>query len=343
MIKSEQKRLIGLDMGSSSVKLVELSQDGTSYELERLALVPIGQGDSQEAAKRALSMILESESVQCKAVATSVSGPHVAVRVLRFPQLAREEIEGAVWYEGGQVIAFDINDAYVDYSVLDRQDANGEEGAGRTDVLFVAASKHEVDWRTGTLKESGLEPRFVGVDMLVLLDAALMEPSVPQTVAVLHVGAACTGIGVTQGGATPFVRDLEIGGNAFTHVISAALGVPFSEAETTKVTGASWTPETEQAVRDVASHLIGEIHRSMVYYQTRSHGARVEKMLLCGGSSRLRGLRSSIEDSLGIPVEFWSPMGRVHVDEGRFDMPSVEQLSPFVALAAALAMRSEVA
>ena len=109
------------------------------------------------------------------------------------------------------------------------------------------------------------------------------------------------------------------------------------------MTGASWTEEAEQAVNDVASHLVGEIHRSMVYYQTRSHGAKVDKILLCGGSSRLRGLREMIEKQLGTPVEPWSPMAGVHVDGGRFDLPSVEQLSPFVALATALAMRSEVA
>lgn len=343
MITSESKKLIGLDLGTSSVKLVELSYSAGSYELERLALVPMGQGEQQTTAARALSMILESETVQNRRVATSVSGPHVAVRVLRFPQLSKGEIEGAVWYEGSQVIAFDIKDAYVDYSVLSTEEAKNEGDTGRTDVLFVAANKPEVDWRTSVLSKSGLEPRFVGVDMLVLLDAALMEPDVPQTVAVLHVGASSTGIGVTQGGATPFARDLEVGGNAFTHVISEALNVPMSEAETIKVTRVGWTPEVEMAVEDVIRKLVGEIHRSMMYYQTRSHGARVEKILLCGGSSRLCGLKEATEETLGIPVVSWSPMGRVRVDGGRFDLPSVEQLSPFVALATALAMRTEVA
>ncbi len=332
-----------MDLGTSSVKLVELTQSGGEYELERLALVPMGHGEQPTSAARAVSMILESETVQNKRVATSVSGSNVAVRVLRFPQLGKAEIEGAVWYEGSQVIAFDIKDAYVDYSVLSTEEAKGEGDNGRTDVLFVAANKPEVDWRTDLLSKAGLEPRFVGVDMLVLLDAALMEPDVPQTVAVLHVGASSTGIGVTQGGATPFARDLEIGGNAFTQVISETLEVPISEAETTKVTRVGWTPEVESAVEDVTRRLVGEVHRSMMYYQTRSHGAKVDRIYLCGGSSRLCGLREAVEESLEIPVVPWSPMCRVHVDGGRFDLPSVEQLSPFVALATALAMRTEVA
>ncbi len=342
MIASESKKLIGLDLGTSSVKLVELTQAAGGFELERLALVPLGHGEQETTVARAISMILESETVQNRRVATSVSGSHVAVRVLRFPHLSKAEIEGAVWYEGSQVIAFDIKDAYVDYSVLCAEEAKGEGDNGKTDVLFVAANKPEVDWRTDLITQAGLEPRFVGVDMLVLLDAALMEPDAPATIAVLHVGASSTGVGVTQGGATPFARDLEIGGNAFTEVIAKTLNVPVSEAETIKVTRVGWTPEVESAVEDVTRRLVGEIHRSMMYYQTRSHGAKVDKIYLCGGSSRLCGLREAVEESLDIPVVPWSPMGRVNVDGGRFDLPSVEQLSPFVALATALAMRTEV-
>lgn len=342
-MKSEQKRLIGLDLGSSSVKLVELSKNGASYELERLALVPVGQGESRLVTRHALSMILESESVQNRRVATSVSGPQVAVRVLRFPHLAREEVEGAVWYEGGQVIAFDINDAYVDYSVLNDEEADEGEGSGKTDVLFVAAGKSEIDWRTNMLADTGLEPRFVGVDMLVLLEAALTEHDEPQTVAVLHIGASRTGVGIAQRGSIPFVRDIDIGGNAYTQVMAEALNVPIPEAETIKVTGTSWTPEAEIAAADVTNQLVGEIRRSLAYYQTRSHGAKVEKVFLCGGSARLFGLTTAVENALGISVEPWSPMGKVQVDGGRFDLPSVKQLSPFVALATALAMRPEVA
>jgi len=341
VIRSEPQTLVGLDIGTNSVKLVELSQSGRGYELERLALVPVGRGEHKESAARALSMILESESVAGRRVATSVSGQHVAVRVLRFPELNKKEIEGAVWYEGSQVIAFDIDDAYVDYSVLDSVEPTDDGSPSRTDVLFVAACKPDVEWRTDLLKQNGLEPRFMGVDMLVLLEAALRDPSMPKTFAVVNVGAASTGIGVTQGGATPFVRDLEIGGNAVTEVIAGQMAISLPEAETMKVTGESWTEETERAVEDVVRRLVGEVHRSMVYYQTRSQGARVERVLLCGGSSRLSGLRESLETALSVEVEPWSPMRSISVDGSRFDVPSVEQLSPFVALAAALAMRTE--
>ena len=343
MIRTDGQGLIGLDLGTSSVKLVELSRSGDNYELERLALVPVSPGDHREAVRRALSMVLESESVASRRVATSVSGPHVAVRVLRFPELSGKEIEGAVWYEGGQVIAFGIDDSYVDYSVLETVKAASEEDSGRTDVLFVAACKTEVDWRADMLRESGLEPRFVGVDMLVLMDAALKEPDTPATLAVLNVGAVGTGIGITQGGGTPFVRDLEMGGNVFTEVIADQMGISPTEAETTKVGGVGWTPETQAAVDSVIRRLVAEVTRSMVYYQTRKHGAKVERILLCGGGSRLHGLRESLEQSLDTPVRQWSPMSQVHVDASRFDVPSVEQLSPFVALASALAMRTEVA
>ena len=82
-----------------------------------------------------------------------------------------------------------------------------------------------------------------------------------------------------------------------------------------------------------------ELKRSLVYYQTREHGSDIEKIFVCGGTSRLPGLTSVASDALGIPVEHWSPIHDVQVDGSRFDLPSVEQLGPFVSLATALAMQ----
>jgi type IV pilus assembly protein PilM len=166
LFKIEQQRLTGLDIGSSSVKLVELSGVAPDLELERIALASIVEDDPESTRDRAISMILDSNTLDCRRVATSVSGPNVAVRDLRFPTMASEEIQGAVRYEGSQVIAFDIDDCYVDFSILAPED----EGTDTIDVLFVAAGKNMVDSKTRLIEAAGLEPRFVGVDMLVLLE-----------------------------------------------------------------------------------------------------------------------------------------------------------------------------
>jgi len=337
LLSCEQRRLVGLDMGSTSVKLVELSGNAAPYALETIALVAVPDSASAAAYEKAISTILESHAPSTKRVATSVRGPHVAVRSLKFPKLDPKEVEGAVWYEGGQLIAFDIKDAYVDYTVMD------DDASDRTNVLFVAASRSEVDSKVDVLEACGLEPRVVGVDLLVLLEALQMTTDeLPETVALLNVGATSTGIGIARAGTAPFVRDLDIAGSAYTKAISRALGVSTYEAETAKITEFERDERIRQVANGVTRQLIGELKRSIVYYQTRGHGSKIEKMFICGGGSRMPGLAASLSEALAIPVAHWSPLDDVHVDPARFDEPSVQQLSPYLALATALAMQQDV-
>ena len=338
MFKREHNKLVGIDIGSASVKLVELSGGPRDLELEAIALVSVKDGEPDSTPERAVSMILDSNTLQNRRVATSVAGPRVAVRDLRFPKMDPSEIQGAVRYEGSQVIAFDIDDCYVDYSILDSEDENAET----IDVLFVAAGKSTVDSRARMLDAFGLQPRIVGVDMLVLLEALLTRHDLPETVAVLDIGAGSTGIGITRAGFRPFVRDLDIAGDTYTEAISESLGISLGEAETAKVAESRRSSAVERVIQGVTGQLVGEIKRSLVYYQTRGHGSKIEKIFLCGGSSRLPGLADTVHDALGIPVELWSPINDVRVDGERFDLPSVEQLAPIVALATALAMKEDV-
>lgn len=338
VFKREQNRLVGLDIGSASVKLVELRGSLPDLELKTIALVSVKNDDPDSTSERAVSMILDSNTLGSRRVAMSVSGPKVAVRDLRFPKMDPSEIQGAVRYEGSQVIAFDIDDCYVDYSILDSED----ETADTMDVLFVAAGKSTVDSRTRMLDALGLEPRVVGVDMLVLLEALVTRPHLPETVAVLDVGASSTGIGITRAGFRPFIRDLDIAGDTYTEAISDSLGIPLGEAETAKVAESRRSSAVERVIQGVTGQLVGEIKRSLVYYQTRGHGSKIERVFLCGGSSRLPGLADTVQEALGIPVELWSPINEVRVDGERFDLPSVEQLAPIIALATALAMKEDV-
>lgn len=336
MLNREQTRPVGLDIGTTAVKLIELSGNEPPYELETIALVSLTDIEDYAAScARAVSMILESNTIGSQRAATSVCGSNVAVRDLRFPKLDTKEIEGAVWYEGSQVIAFDINDAYVDYTVI----GESASESSKMEVLFVAALKPEVDAKTRIIEASGLAPRLVGVDVLVLLDALMLRTDIPETVALIDIGAKSTGIGIARAGSPPFVRDLDIAGNAYTQAIAEELNITLAEAETAKISESGRRSEVQHVVERVNDRLVRELKRSLVYYQTREHGSEVQKMFVCGGTSRLPGLTSTASEALGIPVEHWSPIHDVKVDGSRFDLPSVEQLGPFVSLATALAMQ----
>lgn len=338
MRQSEQHRgLVGLDVGSTSVKLIELSGEPGSFMLENIAVVAVPERASSSAYEQAISLVLEGKELQTERVATSISGRKVAVRGMRFPVLAEKELEGAIRYEGSQVIAFDIDDSYADHCVLTSSDC----GAQSMDVLFVAARKEAVDGRTSLLESTGLEPRVVGVDALVLLDALLERDELPETFGVVNMGASNTSIGITRADAVPFVRDIDIAGISYTEEIAAALSIELDEAEKLKITGVEREPEAYRAVEMVTRRLVKELSRSVVYYQTRNNDSPVTELFLCGGASGLAGVKESIAEMLNVKVTNWSPLEYVSIDDARFDAEAVKKLSPVTSLAAALAMKQD--
>lgn len=333
----EHRPLIGLDIGSTSVKLVELSGSPRRFELENIAVVAVPDDSSAGAYTRAISLLLEGKELGTNRAASSVSGRKVAVRGMRFPKLAGKELDGAIRYEGGQVVGFELEDAYVDHCVVPAGDGKAEV----MDVLFVAARKEAVDSRKAVLEEAGLDPRLVGVDALILLEALLQRDGLPETVGVINIGATSTSIGIARQGTVPFVRDIDIAGSNYTQAIATALSLTLEDAEKVKITEPERDPSAVRAIERVTRQLVGELSRSLMYYQTRGSGTKVDALFVCGGAAGLPGLAEAISTMAGMQVERWSPLDDVRVDGARFDTEAVGKLSSVTSLAAALAMKSD--
>ncbi len=338
MRKTEQHRgLVGVDIGSTSVKLVELSGSPRAFELENISVVAVPDDASSSAYGKAMSLVLEGKDLVTSRTAISVSGRKVAVRGMRFPALGRAELDGALRYEGSQVIGFELHGSYLDHCVIESEASPSD----MMDVLFVAARKETVDAKIAVLEEAGLEPRVVGVDALVLLDALLLEEGLPETCGVIDIGALSTSIGIARKGTVPFVRDIEIGGNDYTQAIADALSVPLEDAEKTKVMEPERELASARAIEHVTRRLVGELSRSLMYYQTRGDGTQVDALFMCGGASIVPGLGDAISEMAGLQVVSWSPLDRVRVDDTRFDAEAVKRLAPISSLAAALAMKKD--
>lgn len=338
MRKHEQYRgLLGVDIGSTSLKLIELSGTPGSFELENISVVAVPDDASVAAYDRAMSFLLEGRDVATTRVATSVSGRKVAVRGMRFPPLGKAELDSALKYEGSQVIAFELNDSYLDHCIIESDDNDGS----RMDILFVAARNETVDGRTAILEKAGLEPRVVGVDALVLLDSLMLEEGLPETCAVVNVGASNTSIGIAREGTVPFIRDIAIGGNDYTEAVAAGMSIPLEEAEKVKIMEPERDPACSRAIENVTRHLTGELSRSLMYYQSRGSGAKVDSLYVCGGASSIPGLVDAISEVAELQVINWSPLDSVTIDESRFDVEAVRRLSSVSSLAAALAMRKD--
>jgi type IV pilus assembly protein PilM len=210
------------------------------------------------------------------------------------------------------------------------------------DILFVAARKEAVNAKTSVLEGVGLEPRVVGVDALVLLDALLlMDEGLTGTYGVINIGASSTSIGIAREGTVPFVRDIEIGGNNYTQAIATALSVSLDDAEKVKIMEPERELASARAIEHVTRQLVGELSRSLMYYQTRGNGTQVDSLFMCGGTSTTPGLGDAISEMAGLQVVSWSPLDGVHVDDTRFDAEAVKRLASVSSLAAALAMKQD--
>jgi len=336
--KAEQHvGLIGIDIGSTSVKLVELSGTPQALALENISVIAVPDEASSSAYERAVGLLLEGKELSTTRIATSVSGKKVALRGMRFPELAKTELEGAIKFEGSQVIAFDLDEAYLDHTIVE----TGGDGPKGMDILFVAARKEEVDAKLSVIEEVGLEPRVVGVDALVLLDALEMVEELPETYAVVDIGASNTSIGIAHEGSVPFVRDVEIGGRDYTAAIAKALDVTLEDAEKVKVMEPERELASMRAIEEVTRRLVGEISRSLMYYQTRDRSTQVDALYVCGGSAGIPGIVEALSEAAGIEVYSWSPLDRVTVDDSRFDTEAVRRLASVSSLAAALAMKQD--
>ncbi len=337
MFTNETRTLVGLDVGSTSVKLVELSGNPGAFYLENLALAVIEAPRDEAAVLAAVRSARDACEEGGRRVVGSVSGPHVAVRSFHFPRMAEKDVKGAVRYEGSQVIAFDIADAYVDYTAM-----KTASDSRTMDVLFVAAIKAEVDSKVQLMRSCGFDPRSIGVDALVLLEALLAAQEQSATVAIVDIGARTTSIGIARRDTVPFMRDVDIAGDTYTRTIGELLGIDLKEAEKVKMIEVATNPAVAQATGTVTRHLVEEIFRSIAYYKSRDDGSEVDRIYLCGGGSGFPDLSRTLEEVTGIRVLPWSSLELVKVDENRFDKATVDHLAPFVSLAAALAMAEGV-
>ncbi len=334
----DTRTLVGLDIGSTSVKLVELSGHSGAFHLKNLALAAIEPPGDEASISVAVRSVRDACGEGGLRAVASVSGPHVAVRGFHFPRMAEKEVKGAVWYEGGQVIAFDIADSYVDYTVVKAATENRP-----SDVLFVAAMRAEVDSKMQLMKNCGFDPRSIGVDALVLLEALLaVQEQHSATLAIVDIGAKVTSIGIARAGGVPFTRDVEVAGDTYTKAIGGLLGLDLKEAEKAKMTETTTNPAVLRATDATTQHLAEEVSRSIAYYKSRDGGSEVDRIYVCGGGSGFPGILKALEDATGIHALKWSPLESIEIDENRFDRATVNHLAPFVSLAAALAMGEDV-
>jgi len=313
IFRKNSEFLVGLDIGSHSVKVVQLNGSPEQPQIKHFA-VERYDSEGPEGIEDGVERALAQSGVSSRKAACSIAGPSVAVRYLQFPKMSMEELRGAVWWEGEQVIPFSMDDVFMDFQIL-----REEEGRGMLDVLFVAGSRELVNGRGALVRECGLELRVLDVDGLASVNGLSVEEG--EAVGVADIGARVTNLSIVDDRGIPFVRDILIAGDSLTEAISGAMEISFSEAETLKTEDAhSLSPQAVDKMEVQIRRLTEEIGTSLRYYGSRQEGdgvggVAVGRLLLTGGSSRLPLLGPLMSDELGVDVEIWNPLAGMGSDE----------------------------
>ncbi|MCZ6464895.1 MAG: type IV pilus assembly protein PilM [Proteobacteria bacterium] len=342
---------VGLDIGSSSVKAIEVAVKGRDkgFELKSMgiaALPPeaIVQGAflNSSAIVDAIKEAIDNGRIRGKEVAAAIAGHSVIVKKVSLPTMTREELEDQIQWEAEQYIPFDVNEVNLDFQILDTS-----EGEGQMDVLLVAAKKDLIDDYVQVIAEAGLIPGVIDVAAFAVENAfeANYDLGADDVVALVNIGAQVVNINVVQNGVPAFTRDITTGGNQYTEEVQKALSISFEEAERIKLGSPSSEQnqevvpqEVEQAIRSVTDTVIGEISRSLDFFTATSAESRIQKVLLSGGGCKISGFDAAFHERTGLDVELMNPLARMLPSKG-FDPDYLDEVAPSLGVGIGLAMR----
>ena len=348
---SASRTAVGLDIGSSGVKLMELAQDPktgkhrlVNFGTARLPPEAIVDGAvmNANAVVDVVRELLTKHRVKVKQVTTSVSGHAVIIKRINLPTMTEEELEESIQWEAEQYIPFDINDVYLDVQIL----PGNTDDPGQMEVLLVAVRKALVNEYQALLQQAGLQPTVIDIDAFALANMFELNYDISnESVALVNIGASNVNIHVIRRGVSAFTRDLTMGGRQFTEEIQRTLNISYEEAEALKVGGddkdrqAVVPEEIERVLSQVGETLATEIHRSLDFYLSTSSDTQLSRIYLSGGASRTPGLARAISNLTNLPTELVDPFRRIQIDERQFNPAFLNDIGPQAAIVVGLALR----
>jgi type IV pilus assembly protein PilM len=342
-----KKNLVGLDIGSSSVKAVELQSKRGGLELvslgyENLQPDTIVDGQIMELnnVSNVISNIFREHQIKTDRVAAGVSGHSVIVKNIIVPQMSEAELEESIDWHAEEHIPFDIADVSLDYQVTDKK-------PDALQVLMAACKRDKIANVKQAIQLSGKQPVVIDVDVFALQNCYEVnyQPTAGQIVALLNIGASTMNINILNGTRSVFTRDVSVGGNQYTGLLQKELNLTFEQAESVKrgmlLPEGQESQAIEPMMETVSDILALEIQKTIDFYRATAEDGEstVQKILISGGGSKLPGLINYLAKRFEIPVEVFDPFRKIKVDARRFDPDYVRDVMPGMAVAVGLALR----
>ncbi|MEA5113515.1 MAG: type IV pilus assembly protein PilM [Geobacteraceae bacterium] len=345
MLFMKSREIIGIDIGSSSVKLVQLDEQKGAYQLKNAGILPLPSEAIVDNSLMDTTSIVEtikslvkSLDIKAKDAVCSISGNSVIIRKISLPAMTPEELEDQIAWEAEQYIPFDINDVNLDFEILDTDLA----ASGKMTVLLVASKKEIINEYAAVFNEAGLKLVVVDVDSFAIQNIYEQnyDTAPGDVVALINIGASIMNLNVVKDGISLFTRDVQMGGNLYTEEIQRQFSLSGQEAERIKVTLDYHDQERlKETIARTNETVSIEINRSLDFYNSSAEDQRITKVYLSGGCSKVAMLAEAVSQRLGLQVELLNPLQKITYNEKHFDPEYLQEIGPLVAVAAGLAMR----
>lgn len=348
MLFGKKKSVAGLDVGSSSVKVVELEGKSNNLSLVSLGFenlpddtVVDGQIMELNSVSEVIQNVCRDHQIKSNMVVTSVSGHSVIIKNIILPHMSREELEESIDWHAEEHIPYDLADVSLDYHITTEDDES-------TQVLIAACKLERLDNIKQAVQLAGKQPVIIDVDTFALQNCYEVnyQPDESQVVTLLNIGASTMNVNIVRGTTSLFTRDITVGGSQFTDILQRSLGFSFQQAEAVKRGVADAMEGVEEKsieplMNNVMEMVAMEIQKTFDFYRatTEDEDIVVDKILISGGGSKLTGLADDLSARLELPVEVLDPFRQIKVDTRKFDPDYLSEIMPEMAVAVGLAIR----
>ncbi len=348
ILAKKQKPILGLDISSTSVKMLEISRQGDSYRVENYAVKPLPANavvekniNDTEAVAQVVKALVQTSRTKVKDSAVAVAGSSVITKLIEMPgDLSEEAMEMQISLEADQYIPYPLEEVAIDFDIQGVSDKNPDQ----VEVLLAACRRENVDSRAAILELADLNPKVVDVEAYTLERAFALvqeqfEDQEEQIVAVVDIGATMTTLSVLIDGKTIYTREQLFGGKQLTEEIQRRYGLSAEEAGLAKKQGGlpdDYEPEVLDPFKDA---VVQQVTRSLQFFFSSSQYNDVDHIVLAGGVASLEGLANLIEEKLGTSVTVANPFTNMSISS-RVNSAMLANDAPSLMIATGLALRS---
>ena len=347
MVFGKKDTLVGLDIGSRSLKAAEISESKRGRELKRFGITEISHGaiedgtiNDPESVAESIRQLFKAYNIKERNVAISIGGYSVIVKKIAVQTMDEEQLQETIHFEAEQYIPFDISDVNLDFQILGENETNPNQ----MNVFLVAAKKEMVNDYINLANLAGLIPCIVDVEAFALQNVFEANYDTgSDNVALIDIGASKTSLNILKGNNSVFMRDVSLGCMQINQKITSLIDCSYDEAEQLKYggddTGRLSAEDLNGIVSSVVADWCTEIRRALDFFYSTYPDDQIKRIILSGGGANIDEFRQLLGVEASAEVETINPFRNIYVDDDSFDPEFIKQIAPQAAITAGLAMR----